>query len=414
MPPNSNAQKNLHFPLGHGKTLKPPFFFIGIWALYIFLSPFYLFPSGLPQPADIMIFVGIMGLFSLNLLNYNKHISAVYIYGAIFVGLTFVINLIHFYFITDAKFIFHSLYYFFNFCIFVYGTTLFSRYPEPMNRLSYLALMSIIFVQLFIVVFFPDSDDFRASGTFNRSNQLAYWCVLAAALLVILKRNERMRLLDVVAFCVLAYIQMLSLSKAGIVVFFVLFLIFIFSPQMPKSYRLLIMFCVSILLIANISNAQRVFEVIQRVETIEAVSKRLGTIGKQSDDTPEARGYLRLIEHPQYLFVGAGEGAYWRFGRQELHSGIATLIFSYSIFGFGFFILFLINIFYRQPWYYTAMLIPIFLYGLTHQNIRFSFFWVFLACSYVVSHPLSSQLLDNNRKKKVIWRQDSGGGVLEP
>lgn len=354
-----------------------------------------------------------MGLLSLNLLNYSKHISAVYIFGAVFVGLTFCINMIHYYFIADIKFILHSLYYLFNFCIFIYGVILFSRYPDIMNKWSYNALIAIIFVQLLSVVFFPDTDDFRASGTFNRSNQLAYWCVLSASLLLILKRGNKITLLDVAAFCILAYIEMLSLSKAGILVFLFLFLIFLLSPQMPKPYRWMLIFILFTLVIANLSNAQRIFDFVQKVETIEAVSKRLGTLGKQSDDTAEGRGYLRLIEHPQYLFIGAGEGAYWRFGRQELHSGIATLIFSYSLFGFGFFLLFLINIFYRLPWYYAALLVPVFLYGLTHQNIRFSLFWVFLACSYAWYFTVPTQSLERGPKNKVGWRQDSQGDFHE-
>ena len=182
---------------------------------------------------------------------------------------------------------------------------------------------------------------------------------------------------------------------------------------MSKQYRWVLLFGAVIFLIANISNAQRLFEALNKIETIEAVSKRLGTIGKQEDDTAEARGYLRLIEHPEYLFVGAGEGAHWRFGRQELHSGIATLIFSYSIFGLGFFLLFLYTIFNRQPWYYTAMLVPIFLYGLTHQNVRFSYFWVFLACCYAYCYMPYAQQLEKQVKKKVRYKSVKQGDKNE-
>ena len=370
--------------LGLEKLKKGDGFFLfgGIWLLYFVLSPFYVFQSGLPQPADIIIFGGILVFLAIGRMYYSRHVASVYVFGLIFVGLTASINLIHFHFIADIKFIMHSLFYAFNFGIFLYVVNLFAREPVRMNRYTYIALSAVILIQFIAVQFFPDTDDFRASGTFNKSNQLAYWCVLSASLLLILKRNKQINFIDIALFSILTYMQMLSLSKAGIVVFFVLFIIFLAAPQMPKTYRVFLVFIISLLIISNLSNSKRVFEALNRVETIEAVSQRLNTIGKQSDDTPEARGYLRLVKHPEYLFVGAGEGAYWRFGRQELHSGIATLVFSYSIFGFSVFLLFLGNIFFKLPWYYTAMLVPIFLYGLTHQNIRFSYFWVFLACAY--------------------------------
>ncbi len=360
--------------------------FLWIWVIYIFLSPFYIFQSGVPQPADIFIFTGILTLFSYAFLKYSNHdnanITGVYIFGGIFVGLTTAINSVHYFFTPDIKFILHSVYYLFNFLIFIYAILIFRHSPETANKWTYRMVVVICFVQLFVVIFFPDVDNYRASGTFNRSNQLAYWGVLTAAIIVILKRRDPIRLLDLLLFGILGYIEMKALSKAGMIVFAVLLIITLFIPSMSSAMRWFSIFCFVLLFMVKFHNPQHLVSFMSKVDTLEAVSHRLGTLGKQADDTPEARGYGRLLDHPQFLFVGAGEGAHWRFGRQELHSGIATLIFSYSIFGFAFFLMFLGSVFYRLPWHYTAMLIPIFLYGLSHQNIRFSYFWVFLGLAY--------------------------------
>ena len=360
--------------------------FLWVWIIYILLSPFYIFNSGVPQPADIFIFGGILCFFSYAFLKYTNHdsenITGVYTFGGIFVGLTISINAVHYFFTPDLKFILHSMYYLFNFMIFVFAVLLFRQNPKLANKWTYRAVALICFIELIAVMFFPDADDYRASGTFNRSNQLAYWGILTAAIILILKRHEHIKLFDLLLLGIIGYIEMKALSKAGIIVYAVLIIITFLSPNMTNKMRWVTVFLFVILFVMKFHTPQNVMLFIQKVETLAAVSDRLGTIGKQADDTPEGRGYDRMIKYPQFLLVGAGEGAHWRFGRQELHSGIATLIFSYSVFGFTLFLMFLGSVFYRLPWHYTAMLIPIFLYGLTHQNVRFSYFWVFLAVAY--------------------------------
>ena len=50
--------------------------------------------------------------------------------------------------------------------------------------------------------------------------------------------------------------------------------------------------------------------------------------------------------------------------------------------GFTLFFCFLYFVFKGLPWRYTMLLVPIMMYGLTHQNIRFTYFWVFVAAAY--------------------------------
>ncbi len=382
----NNPFLNTPQPLDEEALKKRSIGFLFFWVMYLLLSPFYIFNSGLPQPADILIFTGIIIFFSYRFLTSgdqdNANITGVYIFGGIFVGLTTSINLIHYFFTPDVKFMLHSIYYFFNFLIFVFGILIFRSYPKMANYYSYWAVVIICILEFLVVMFFPDMEDYRASGTFNRSNQLAYWGILTAAALLILKRTSPITLLDLLLLAMIGYIEMKALSKAGIIVYFMLLMIAFISPNITKKMRWIAFICFTVLMLVKFQTPQNVAVFIQKIETLEAVSDRMKTLGKQADDTPAGRGYDRLIEHPQFLIVGAGEGAHWRFGRQELHSGIATLIFSYSIFGFGVFVLFLGSVFYRLPWHYTAMLIPIFMYGLTHQNVRFSYFWVFLALAY--------------------------------
>ncbi len=363
-------------------------FFLWIWIIYILLSPFYVFSSGVPQPADLVVFIGILLFFAYilstynNKINSNDNITSIYIFGSIFVGLTAVINFVHYMFTPDITFILHSFVYPFNFAIFLFGISIFKRYPITANRLTYYMIAVGCFFELIAVIFFPDTDHYRASGTFNQSNQLAYWGVLSASMILVLKRDDPIKVFDIVLLGIIAYIEMKALSKAGLLVYLVVMLIIFFSPNMSNKMRSLTVLFFVILLAVKFHNPHNMMLFIDKVEALSAVSDRLMTIGKEADDSAAGRGYLRMIEYPRFLLFGAGEGAYWRFGGHELHSGIGTILLSYSIFGFAFFLMFLGSVFYRLPWYYTAMLIPIFLYGITHQNVRFSLFWVFLAVSF--------------------------------
>ena len=100
------------------------------------------------------------------------------------------------------------------------------------------------------------------------------------------------------------------------------------------------------------------------------------------------RGYIRLIQNPQFLAFGAGEGGFARLTRiaekqdDELHSTLGTILMSYGLVGLGLFGLLLLVIFGRARLASIAYLGPVMLYGITHVGVRFSEFWIFLALVY--------------------------------
>ena len=105
-------------------------------------------------------------------------------------------------------------------------------------------------------------------------------------------------------------------------------------------------------------------------------------------DTLAGRGYDRMGKYPEYLFFGAGEGAYGRFQSDlydsEIHSSLGSLLFCYGIVGAGLFACALLPLARRDP--LTALyLVPAFVHGFTHQGLRFAFFWVMLAFLYCVA-----------------------------
>ena len=206
-------------------------------------------------------------------------------------------------------------------------------------------------------------------------------------MIIFLKRDEKLNLLDYLLLLILGYFEMLALSKSGIITYAFMFILLFFTPKATNTARIIaagILICISSY---GAYNASKLQNLTAAIKPIQNVVKRLGNIGQEQDDSPEARGYYRLIRYPQYTLLGAGEGAFRRFPDdkgyvRELHSGIATIIFSYGITGALVFFTFLALVMNRQPWYYILLFMPIILFGLPHQNFRFAHFWVLLGLNY--------------------------------
>jgi hypothetical protein len=293
------------------------------------------------------------------------------------------VNAVNYIFLPDMKFILSGLYYPYNFLIFLFVLFLFRRNAEWMTRLTVAGIFAGLAVQLMTLGFFSHGAHGRASGDFRNPNQLAYWALLSAAMLVFLKRGAKFGIIEFVAIAVAAYMQTLALSKAGIIAFGIFGLVLVFTPQVPRFAKItiafLILFAGSYFFFAG-QGAQ------DYGGATERVVNRLGTIGLEPDDSLAGRGYDRMVEYPFYMIIGAGEGGFERFrnwgGPGELHSGLATILFSYGVLGFLLFVSFLFVIFRGQAWYYTAVLFTVLLFSLTSQTIRFTHTWVFLGIAY--------------------------------
>ncbi len=359
-----------------------PFYKI-IWIAYLLIAPVYIFQSGYPQPADMILVFGLIPALGLAFLKVNMRVPAAVLVGLGFVTLTFSINIIHYVFTPDRKFLLSSLYYVYNFGVFLFVTHLFSSAPQRINRLTYLALAGSILVELGFVMF-AHGDTIRAQGSFNNPNQLGYWSLLSFVLLIVVKREERLTVWDVGLILAVFATQLLSLSKAGILSMAFCMMILFFSRLISNNQRVLILVLVLVgsVYVAFVDGG--LSRKLQELDVLQAVYTRISTIGTQGDDSLGGRGYDRIVANPHYLILGAGEGANWRYSEKakELHSGLATLLFSYGVVGFLMFFCFLYCVFKGLPWRHILLLIPIMMYGATHQNIRFTYFWVVIAAAY--------------------------------
>jgi len=372
--PDSN-----YSPGNRAFTISPHFYRVTFF-LYLILSCFYIFPSGNPQPADFFMVAMMVPAFIVILFQETVRISLPAFAGLLFVGLTMVINPIHYLFTPDKKFLLSSLYYLYNFAVYIFVAYIFKTYGETLRKPAYWAVVIVILVQLLAVVFFPDAK-IRQTGTLNNPNQLSYWSLLSLMMLIALKGNTKLNVQDFLLMGILMFIQTVALSKAGLIASFLTLSVLPFMPQFSNLGRF-VCFTIMIFAFSYLLVHPHIIESIPRqFENVENTVKRLEDIGQDADDSIAGRGYTRIIEFPEYLLLGAGEGAEERFDPYrpiEIHSGVATIIFSYGIFGAFLFSIFLYSTVRNRPLYCLAFVFFVILYGLTHQNFRFTHFWILL------------------------------------
>lgn len=358
----------------------------GLWFLYLVASPLYIFHEGLPQPAAIVLMFGVLPWAAFSAVNNRSTLPLAYIAGGLFAGLTFFINWVNFAFIPDQRFALSSIYYLFNFIIFVFAVSLFRKNYDLMIRLTCAGIIIALCTQCLWAEFLPDPGARRMTAGFKNPNQLAYWALLCMAILVYMKQNSKFNLIDFFALLTGAYIQTLALSKAGIIAASALLVLIFFMPQMPKVGRYAGYIAALVTCVYLLFAPQSVPNLSSQIDSFNRVTERLDNVGAESDDSLEGRGYTRISENPIYLLIGAGEGGFERFrtwsSPKELHSGLATILFSYGIFGFCLFCAFLGCIFYRQPWYCWGILFCVMLFSLSSQTIRFNHTWIFFAVAY--------------------------------
>jgi hypothetical protein len=284
--------------------------------------------------------------------------------------------------------------------------------------------------------------DRRYIGTFGDPNQMSYWllCSLIASLLVVSKPRWFNAQTALILFVVILFLAFIAGSRSTLLALGVLLiglLIWLFNPSgrtrpksaasqklsptsrhfaQPKSgpqlelplgpvtrpleaegsepgtsaLRLVLMLVgLSLLLLAvivllyqfNGSFNVAVHDFVHRFST-QSIQLQL-----------EIRGYMRLVEFPQYLVFGAGQGLDGRFmepfeGRYiyEIHSSIIAPLFYYGVIGFGllFSSFFLMARERLVGWQWFVFAAP-FVYGLFTYGLRTPIFWIMLATLYSIT-----------------------------
>lgn len=369
------------------------------WMMYIILAPLYFFKSGIPQIADYIILVvaamAIILFFIKQVIIFNRVFAAL----ALMVLLFFSINVTNFIFYRDFGFLFASVYYVFNSCVFMVTVILFKSNTLKMMSMARIAIFISLVLEVVWLQTMPSNSIYRDTGSFNNPNQLGYWALLCGCYILVLNYGRKMKWYDVLGFILSAYLASEALSRAVIVSYGLIFIAFLCGKYVSVIVKIAMALIVAFYALFQITLYENPAFLIENFESIERIVSRLESI-QTEEGVLEERGYQRIINYSQYLFFGAGEGYYTRFKEFggnpiELHSGLGTILFSYGIMGFILFCTFVGTIFQRAPFIFWVMLAAIMAYGVTHQHVRFTGFWVFMGLvyamtRYVIPHQASA------------------------
>jgi hypothetical protein len=206
---------------------------------------------------------------------------------------------------------------------------------------------------------------------FQDPNQYGYFCVLIGTFALCTMRIGLMRRSWAsIIVTINTLLCFLSVSRASIAAMAVLcFLTF--------SWRTLIA-------AGAIASIVGVY-FMQDITVLTRLEHRIELLGQQ--DQTDVRQVSRLLDNPDYLVVGAGEGAiYERFNQHhEIHSMIPNIAFSYGMVGIILFACFLLSLVGRLDVVGLIYLVPIFMYNTVHNGIRFSLGWVALTIVFTTA-----------------------------
>ena len=344
-----------------------------LWSLFFILYPFYIFKSGYPQLAHFLM----LGIIILTLKGYdfrsldNRTLLILKVFG-ILVAHIMLVNLAWSVILGNMVLLnINTLYYAYNFAVFLVFVILYKTFNDKIILFTLYGILGSVLIQTTLSLFFLETSAVRQILFFNNPNQLGYYALICATLFAIINTQYKVKLIyEYLFYLMVGYLVFLSLSKAAIVGLVILFIVLL-----KRRFKLTILLMLTLLVIYPIVDTYN--------PILTNVVNRVEDIGHARNDNLAGRGYDRIVNHPQYLFFGAGEGMHSRFESKlsaELHSGLGTLLFSYGIIGLGLFLylVYLIIEPFKDKYIYLMYLLPILFYSLTHQNLRWPLFWITL------------------------------------
>ena len=348
-----------------------------VWALYLIIFPFQFFKEGDPQITDILGVLLIATNFKTILLSIKTNAFTKFLF--LFVLYTILVNTIWMLILSNILIIKSSLYYLYSFFLFLFVASKIK--DKVFLNFTQNAIAISLGIQFIFYPFMPDQGE-RAIMFFNQTNQLAFWAISVAVISIIIHYITKTKNTIFIGILVLSTFFIAITGSRSAVIGILLFWGFYFIKS-AKQIIFLIAFLTVFLTVNTITDGidlKKIPAVSFFMERLEHESISSGNQGL--DD----RGYDRILEFPQYLLFGSGEGDNWRFNQRiEIHSTPLNVLFSYGIIGFSLFGLALWLIIKRPDKEIYVLLV---IYGITaavHMTLRLPLFWITLLFLYALS-----------------------------
>lgn len=369
----------------------------------VVFSPFYMYASGLPQPAHVVMLVAATALIFLNWQRCLKFVRG-NVPGVLFLALVALINTAYAAYYQDKGFIVGTVYWVYGYLLLL-AVMCIARDPWIATWTSRFILFALTLVVFAYVVgwggytWWP-----RYQYFFNGPNQLAYYAMCLLLVYVAVTRGKlSVGLYAAYALMIFAVITTGGRSAYIAVAPLVLLLLWLARKRWSHLAVLIIMpvavnavfepLCLPIYKPSDLGNQRIGCKVdtgpvetriisnntITRIDDLSA--KKEVTDHKSVRTQLLARGYMRFIESPQYLLYGAGQGRDERFGEvdgyvYEIHSSLMAVVFYYGVLGLLLFLAFVWKLFPAKQ--NLFFLTPLFVYGLFTYGLRAPYFWIAL------------------------------------
>ena len=338
-----------------------------------FMSQFYLWSSGLPQFSHIFVVLAILASMLKNKIVNVSYISLLFI----FVMYATLVNLIWF-FVNDfdSEYLISTVYWIFNIALFIILINI--KNIEMLNKI----LLKIIFISYILELLLWVSGlgrygfSPRYNGFFNDPNQMAFWILSSCCIYLYISENKKN---NIFIFCSAVFLILLTLSRSAMLA--IPFILVSLIIKQKGSFLSRVMFyIISVLgvLVASLFLYSKGFfgDLISRL-----------TLGINEKDTQiEDRGFYALLNYPEHLFFGAGQGGYaiYHPTGNEIHSNWFGILFYYGALGLFLFVAFLYKIFKKLDFPDKMLFLAPMLYGFTTYSARTSIFW-FVISIFLIS-----------------------------
>jgi len=363
------------------------------FCLYFIFCPFYFFPSGLPQISDFILIIAVITFF-FQRKRFTVTRDIIIKYLRYFITIVLLINSIHFFIslFMGIDYIMSIAYYIFNAVVFIVTLFIIKNCDLKQINILYYAIIISLIIQTVLGILgitkggFDENENTRSVIFFNNPNQLGYYTLLMYTLFVLISYLYSKKNILVFSFVtfICMYLSLIAVSRSAMGGMFFLISISILLREKLSLVKIISIVFILIISIVSFIVINSDF-IVSRQNIYE--SRQLRDKNRDSSEF-ENRGYDRIIEYPEYIFLGAGEGQNYRFVKAhhqgEFHSGIGIILFCYGIPGLMFFILFVKKIVQDRKWLGFFVLFPIGFYNLTHQGLRVSLFWMILALLYYI------------------------------
>ena len=384
---------------------KVPEFFLSV---SIVSSPLYIFPSGLPQPADWLMLVFFVAMIVSGSIRHlpQRGYGLIISFGLIVVW----VASIQYYWsgLYNSITMLPALYFLYNGLVAVMVLTLISRKPAVLSLLQKSISICLVVCLIGLVIEFVapnfalvESTKGRVTGFFNNPNQVGYFSVLGIGALAVIDRFEMTKITVILAgyaSAVLSLFFVVSLAAFGSAALIIVTIMYKNGFTLKRLSRLVV---AAILVLSFVFFSNNLTE--GWLE--DQFDRRVSVFDRKVSNVEEERNYARVLAFPEYWLLGAGKGSYERFypyEGNEIHSSIADMFFSYGIIG----LILLLSLWYfmikRANRLDLTVFLAVMLYSATHMGLRFTPFWILLVVIFSITSLKRCESLNRDATKSKI------------